>query len=73
MVRADCIDVIQEKSDYFRGYQKDVDRKLRDNFGIQDSLNWKNYCGTVSTILTEVICKVNYGNDSEMLEKFLLD
>lgn len=63
--KADCVDVIEEKSDYFKGYEKDVERKLREAFGILEIRNWRNYCGTISTIATEVIAIANYGSETD--------
>lgn len=45
----EVIDAITEPLDYFRGYEKDVQRKLRDCFGILEVSNWKKYCSNLST------------------------
>ncbi|CAK93395.1 unnamed protein product (macronuclear) [Paramecium tetraurelia] len=71
---AQVIDVVAEELDYFKGYEKDVERKLRDNFGILEKSNWQRFCPNIVAINLNVEINIyQYGDESNVIAQFLTE
>ncbi|CAD8169140.1 unnamed protein product [Paramecium octaurelia] len=71
---AQVIDVVAEELDYFKGYEKDVERKLRDNFGILEKNNWQRFCPNIVAVNLNVEINIyQYGDESNVIAQFLTE
>lgn len=64
MTKVDMLDVIKEQLDYFKGYERDVVKKLSQIYGINDPNNWINQVKDNCTVACYVKVKANYGEVS---------
>ncbi|KAL4469803.1 hypothetical protein ABPG72_022123 [Tetrahymena utriculariae] len=65
------IDILDEKIDYFKGFEDDIKISFQQNFNIESTTNWQKNSKKITTITKNIQYKISYDPASSQLQECL--